>query len=129
MRIAEQVALRGTCSRLSVGAVISLDSRVVSTGYNGAPAGMSHCVHEEDSPCTVSVHAEANALIFAARHGGGLEMNGERPVMYTTHQPCRSCAALMINARIGRVLYRHAYRDDGSTDMLRQAGVEMIRLG
>src|SRR5690242_2598573 len=66
MLIAEQAAKRSTCSRLQVGAVLVQNNNVVGTGYNGAPRGIEHCVHTDDTPCRISVHAEVNALVCSS---------------------------------------------------------------
>lgn len=131
MRMAEAVALRGTCDRLQVGAVISRDNRVISSGYNGNVAGAIHCDHHnndagiyEGTGCTTAVHAEANALIFAARHGARVGSAD----LWTTHQPCLGCANLIINAGIGRVFYKHPYRMYDGIEALQSAGVEVFNI-
>ena len=129
MATARLWALRSTCSRLHVGAVVARDSRILATGYNGAPAGMPHCdhachcgrlssntPHRQDcaslQPCLVSVHAEANAIAYAARHG--ISLDGA--AIYTTHTPCRLCCMLIINSGIKIVVWKEDYtRDDGVT--------------
>lgn len=125
MDIAFTVARRGTCSRLQVGAIVSRDGRVISTGYNGKPVGMSHCVHTDDEPCRLAVHAEANAVAFAARYGvscAGAEL-------HVTHQPCLNCAMLVINAGIVRVSYLETYRDPAGLHLLEGAGIDVNRMG
>lgn len=116
MGMACVVAKRSTCDRLQVGAVISRDGRVISSGYNGNIVGMDHCNHQEHPsiPCTTAVHAEANAILFAARYG----MSTEGATLYTTHQPCLQCAKMIINAGIVRVCYEHPYRDNSGLDLL-----------
>ena len=119
IRIASVMAERGTCSRAHVGAVVARNGRIISTGYNGAPAGLPHCAHTcacapagglapnvdhwpscpAVQPCTISVHAEANAIAFAARAGVATEGTD----MYVTMSPCVQCARLIINAGIARV--------------------------
>lgn len=123
MLLAEQAAKRSTCSRLQVGAVIVQNRQVLSTGYNGAPRGLSHCVHNDDSPCTISVHAEANALIYA----GSLPQCYLRE-MYITHAPCYDCSKLIINAGIDRVVYRDTYRSTAGLDLLREGDVYIEQL-
>ena len=120
--MAEQVARRGTCSRLKVGALLVRDGRVLSSGRNGAPAGLEHCQHEADEPCEVSVHAETNAIAFAARAQGG----AEGASLYLTHAPCLACSGLLINAGVSRVFYRHAYRDLRGASRLADAGVLVV---
>lgn len=144
-RIWEQ---RSTCSRAQVGVVISRDGRVLSTGYNGAPSGTEHCDHtctckiakgyEEYSaisrhraqcpaqkPCAEVVHAEANAIIFAAKYGVGID----RAEVHTTRVPCMSCAGMIINAGIKRVVWLEEHRDMEGFLRLGQAGLEVIRYG
>lgn len=116
MNMARVVAGRGTCDRLQVGAVIARDGRVISSGYNGNIVGMAHCNHSEHPsiPCTDAVHAEANAILFAARYG----MSTEGATLYTTHQPCLNCAKMIINSGIVHVCYEHPYRDNSGLDLL-----------
>ena len=134
MLIAGTVAMRSTCSRLptGVGAVIARDGRVISTGYNGVPSGMEHCNHECDcdfvhekncasGPCMGAVHAEQNAIAFAAKYG--LSTNGAS--LYCTLAPCLGCAKLVINSGISKVLYRSTYRDDAGCRLLIDAGIEV----
>lgn len=130
IEVAQVVATRGTCNRLYVGAVISRDGRVLSTGYNGPPAGLPHCSHDDDAdfgkgvnPCTDSVHAEANAVAFAARHG----MAVEGADVYVTHSPCSSCAKLLINAGLDQIFYRVPFRDLSGVDLLIRAGVRCLK--
>jgi dCMP deaminase len=122
MDIASVVARRSTCNRLSVGAVIALDARVISMGYNGPPSGIDHCQHDNGAPCDDSVHAEANAIVFAARHG--LSTNGT--CLYVTHMPCLRCAQLIINSGITVVVYHHDYRDVSGVRLMLDAGLEVI---
>jgi len=120
--IAKLVARRSTCLRSSVGAVLAREGRIVSMGYNGAPAGMEHCEPETCGPdggCTRTVHAEANAIAFAAKTG--IETDGS--TLYTTHSPCNDCAKLLINAGIKRVIYWEKYRDPAPVNLLMAAGV------
>ena len=133
--VAQLMAQRGTCSRGHIGAVIARDGRVLSTGYNGAPAGLPHCSHppgEENiiatadpgvETCAGSVHAEANAVAFAARHG--VSVGGA--TLYCTHAPCLPCAFLIVNAGISRVVYERDYRDRRGLERLVEAGVNVVR--
>lgn len=122
MGIANLTALRGTCSRLRVGAVYSRQGRVLSMGYNGAPSGLPHCVHPpgDDEPCIKATHAEANGIAFAAKHGIKL---GDSE-LFTTHSPCIPCTHLTINAGVIRVYYVYEFRDTYGIDMLKAAGIE-----
>ncbi len=128
LRIAEVMAEQSTCDRKHVGAVISRRKRVLATGYNGAPSGMPHCQHTllepNDMTCTVAVHAELNAIAFAARHG----IATEGAAMYTSMTPCRTCAQAIINAGIVRFVAREEYRLRDGANLLREAGVTVYLL-
>lgn len=113
-------AKRGTCSRLQVGAVLARDGRIISIGYNGAPRGIPHCTHTEDASCTVSTHAEANVVAFAAVNG----IATRDSELYTTHSPCLTCAHLLLNAGVRKVFYKTEFRETSGIDFLRNAGVE-----
>ena len=122
MQMALIVAERSTCTRLGVGAVVARDSRVISTGYNGPPSGMDHCDHSPtDSACERSVHAELNALIFAARNG----VRTEGCILYVTHMPCYKCAQAIINSGIKEVVYWNSYRLRDGLELLEEAGVQV----
>jgi dCMP deaminase len=129
MAITRAVATRATCSRRSVGAVIVKDKRILATGYNGAPIGMRHCDHSSggdmrDGHCARSTHAEQNALVQAARHGTSIAGG----TMYCTDHPCLTCAKLMINAGLTRVVYEDSYPDELAATMLQEARVQLDRL-
>jgi len=132
MQIAHIVAHRGTCDRAQVGAVLARDGRVLVTGYNGPPSGLPHCSHasgrdgvSDTGGCLRAVHAEANAVAFAARHGIATEGTD----LYCTHLPCQKCAELLINAGIVAVHYATDYRLKEGELLLRQAGVDIIYYG
>lgn len=125
MEMANVAAKRGTCDRAFVGAVIALDGRVISTGYVGAPVGRPHCMDigcdiGADGGCQRTVHAEANAVGFAAQHG--VATGGS--TLYTTVAPCLTCSKLIINAGIQRVVYFRAYRDSGGLRLLGDMAVK-----
>lgn len=123
MQIAEVVSQRSTCSRASVGVVVARQGRVLITGYNGAPAKMPHCFHQEGDtdPCEVAVHAEANAIAWAARWG--ISLDGAE--LFTTMSPCLSCAKLLINAGIARVISQQRYREAAGLELLGNAGIAL----
>lgn len=150
LMLADVMSRRSTCSRSQVGAIISIHGRVLSTGYNGAPAGMDHCEHvctcqppplrigpgvrsssdgsllhwntcSATFPCTISVHAECNAIAFAARHGVAVE----GAEMHTTLSPCVACAQLLINAGIIRVISMQEYRIPDGLVLLKNAGIAL----
>jgi dCMP deaminase len=119
---------RGTCSRARVGCVVALDGRILSSAYNGAPRGMPHCVHDDrttddfgpsEPTCPTGVHAEANAVAFAARYGVSLDGS----VLYTTLSPCVPCAQLIVNVGIERVVCAKVYRDTTGVELLLSAGL------
>ena len=127
MSLALMVSQRSTCSRRQVGALAEKDGRVLVTGYNGAPSGFPHCTDrggcrlDESGGCLDAVHAEANLIAFAAKHGIALE----GATVYTTCAPCLDCAKLLINAGIKKVAYMEEYRDTRGKDLLIQAGVKV----
>lgn len=130
MTVAQAVAERSTCNRLHVGAVVAREGRMVVSGYNGPPSRMPHCGHrlDLDTPmeaCVRAVHAEANAIAFAARYGSPTE----GAEMYVTHSPCVPCAQLIVNSGIVRVVYGTAYRLRTGLDLLEDAGIEVTRAG
>ncbi|MDQ2818036.1 MAG: cytidine/deoxycytidylate deaminase family protein [Candidatus Eremiobacteraeota bacterium] len=128
LAISRAVATRSTCSRRSVGAVIVKDKRILATGYNGAPAHMRHCDHTRggdlrNGHCLRSTHAEQNALAQAARYG--IAIAGAS--VYCTDQPCLTCAKLLINAGLKRVVFEHEYPDDAAMEMFAEAKVAAER--
>ena len=128
MSIARQVATRSTCDRKHVGAVIVRDKTILSTGYNGSIRGMPHCDdvgHDIDGGhCVATIHAEANALLQAAKNGVRIE-GGE---LYTTASPCWSCFKLIANAGIRTIYYGEFYRDRKSLAVARRLGIDLIDL-
>lgn len=125
MGITRQVALRATCDRAQVGAILVKERRILTTGYNGAPAGLPHCDDVGhlmvDGHCLRTLHAEQNAILQAALHG--VSVRGS--TIYVTHQPCLTCAKMIINAGIVRVVYAGHYPDENSLAFLAQAGVAL----
>jgi dCMP deaminase len=128
MAIARAVATRATCSRASVGAVIVKDKRILTTGYNGAPVGLRHCDHTGGGDmlhghCARSTHAEQNAIVQASRHGVAIAGS----TLYCTAHACLTCAKLLINAGITRVVYEDPYPDDLAIELFREAGTQVVR--
>ncbi len=128
MNIARQAATRSTCDRKHVGAVIVRDKTILSTGYNGSIRGMPHCDDVghlmEAGHCVATVHAEANAIIQAAKNGVRIE----GAEIYTTASPCWDCFKLVANAGIRTVYYGEFYRDERSIQVARQLGIDLIDL-
>lgn len=124
MRTAHLFSERSTCNRGQVGAVLVKDKRIIATGYNGAPPGMPHCIdvgcdelilwelkgndtyEEVNLGCQRTVHAEANAILYAARHG----ISTDGTTMYCTYSPCERCVLLMSSAGIKKIIYDKPYR-------------------
>lgn len=124
MEIAHVISHRGTCERSQVGAVIAKSSRIISTGYVGSPAGSPHCYDvgcdlSAHGGCSRTVHAEANAIAFAAKTGIGTDDS----VLYSTLAPCKECAKLIVNSGISRVVFHHTYRDPSGIELLMVAGL------
>jgi dCMP deaminase len=138
MEICRTVAKRATCDRGRSGCVITKDNRLLVTGYVGAPSGLPHCdqaghkmkqvVHEDGSVtshCMRTVHAEQNAICQAAKNG--ISIAGG--TLYCKMTPCRTCAMLIINCGIKRVVCEKRYHDaDDSLEMLGAAGVDIIHM-
>lgn len=129
MNIADQVATRSTCGRKHVGAVIVRDKTILSTGYNGSLRGAPHCDeagHDmENEHCVRTVHAEANAVAQAAKHGVRID----QAVIYVTASPCLTCFKLIANSGITKIYYKEFYRDERITEYARQAGVTLVYMG
>ncbi len=135
MQICRVVATRSTCLRRQVGAILVSERRILSTGYNGAPKGLKHCGElggcyreqmrvpsgERQELCR-ALHAEQNAIIQAAVHGVKLE----NVTAYCTTMPCVTCAKMLINANVRRIVYETDYPDELSRQMLREAGIETV---
>ena len=132
LKIASVVAERSTCLRHHMGAVAVKDKHILTTGYNGAAAGLKDCLelgclrNENNIPSGTrteicrAIHAEQNVIIQAALHGISLE----GCTIYCTHTPCILCAKMMVNARIKRVVIFTKYADDSFIDLFREAGIQ-----
>ncbi len=134
--IVELVSRRSTCCRRSVGAGLVRDSRILATGYNGAPSKLHHCLDigclreqlnvpsgERHELCR-GLHAEQNAIIQAALHG----VSTKGSTLYCTNHPCVICAKMIINAGISRVVIRDGYHDQLAAEMLKEAGIGVEQL-
>lgn len=109
------VEKRSVCTRLKVAALIAVDGRVLALGYNGPPSGVSHCCKEGAVRCTGSVHAEMNAIAFCSKNG----VSTKGATLYVSSSPCLSCAKMIINSGIVRVVYRDAFRDMSGVEFLK----------
>ena len=137
MEIAEIVKTRSTCLRRQVGAVIVKDNRIITTGYNGAPAGLKHCIDmgecdrmrmnipsgQRHELCR-ALHAEQNAIIQAAKMGS----QTDEATCYVTLQPCVICSKMLVNAGIKKIVYKGEYPDELSMSILEEAGIELLKM-
>nr|WP_245547368.1 cytidine/deoxycytidylate deaminase family protein [Halobacteroides halobius] len=136
MELTEVVAKRSTCLRRKVGALVVKDKRVLATGYNGAPTDLPHCsevgcIREEENipsgqrhELCRGLHAEQNAIIQAALHGTSIE----GATIYCTHQPCVLCTKMIINAGVGRIVFKGAYPDQLAQKMLVEADIDLEQI-
>jgi len=128
MDIAGQVATRATCDRKHVGAVLVRDRTILSTGYNGSIRGMPHCDEVghmmENGHCVATVHAEANAILQAAKNG--VRIDGA--TLYTTASPCWPCFKLVANSGCIRIVYGQFYRDPRIFEVAAQLKLELVSL-
>jgi len=132
MQIAEVVSQRSTCIKRRVGAVLVKDSHIISTGYNGAPAGFKHCTQDtcvrkdlkpgERPELCKGVHAEINCIIQAAIHGTSIMGN---TTLYCTTFPCMSCLKLLINAGINKLVYKEGYNMENKVkeELLKESNI------
>jgi len=133
LKIASVVAERSTCRRHHMGAVAVKDRRILTTGYNGAPAGQKDCLElgclrdelhipsgERHEICR-AIHAEQNVIIQAALHGVSMEGS----TIYCTHTPCVLCAKMLVNARIKRFVSFGKYNDNTFIELFKEAGIEV----
>lgn len=138
MEMAELVSTWSSCFQENrhIGAVIVKDKRILTTGYNGAPAGIESCKdrrvclrREMNIPSGTrqevcyAVHAEQNAICQAAKLG----ISVEGATLYCTHQPCVICARIIINSGIKKVIYKYGYPDEFSLRLFKEAGMELIK--
>ena len=132
LKIASVVAERSTCRRHHVGAVAVKNKHILSTGYNGAAAGLRDCLElgclrdelnipsgERHEICR-GIHAEQNVIVQASLHGVSLEGS----TIYCTHTPCILCAKMLVNAKIARFVSFGKYNDDSFTELFQEAGIK-----
>jgi dCMP deaminase len=137
LTITRNVAERSTCNRAKVGAVIVRDKNILATGYNGAPAGLPHCLDvgclvytsrtpkgEVEENCFRTIHAEINAIAQAAKNGATIRDAD----IYITHTPCIHCLKVLVNTGIRRIFYEHEYKRTTLDELLRYANIELERV-
>ena len=128
MNIAREVATRSTCDRKHVGAVVVRDKTILSTGYNGSIKGLPHCdevgCEMVDGHCVRTTHAEANAIVQAAKNG--IQINQSE--IYVTASPCYDCFKLIANAGIKIIYYDEFYRDKRIIEKSKELGITLASL-
>ncbi len=128
MRIAREVSERSTCDRKHVGAVIVRDRNILSTGYNGSIAGMPHCDDVghmmENGHCIGTIHAEANAILQAAKNGVSIAAAS----IYVSASPCWNCFKMIANAGLKRICFGEFYRDERIFSVAQTIGIELVDL-
>src|SRR5688500_2818685 len=132
------LAKRSHCIKRHVGAVLSKDTRIISIGYNGPPAGTHNCDEEwpetgcpRDSKgsCSLALHAEENAILYAVKNGASLEGS----TLYITLSPCLPCARIIYSSGIKKVVYLNSYAEykgldsDEGVDFLNKFGVQALK--
>ncbi len=116
-----------TANRLKVGCVIAKDNRIISIGYNGLPKGLGNmCEDMEGKSKSEVIHAEHNAILFAAKEG--ISINGA--TVYVTHRPCNHCLVMMEVAGISKVIYKNEYVGSKGADdyLLAQLNIEIVKM-
>ncbi len=128
MNIAKEVATRSTCERKHVGAVIVRDRTILSTGYNGSIRGMPHCDEVghmmENGHCVATIHAEANAVLQAAKNGVMID----KAEIYITASPCWPCFKMLANSGIKKIYYGEFYKDERIFDVAKRIGIELTHI-
>jgi dCMP deaminase len=138
MNLATDLAQRSHCVKAQVGAVLTKDTRIISIGYNGPPAGTHNCDEEfpeqgcprdSKNSCSLALHAEENAILYAVKNGATLE----GATLYLTLSPCLSCARLIFSSGIKKVWFKNSYAEykglpsDEGVDFLNKFGVETLK--
>jgi dCMP deaminase len=128
MNVARVVSSRSTCDRKFVGAVIVRDKTILSTGYNGSVRKLEHCDEAghmmENNHCVATIHAEANAIIQAAKNGVCIDGAS----IYTTASPCWICFKLIANAGLRRICFGEFYRDERIFKIAKRLKIELVKL-
>ncbi len=139
MNLATDLSKRSHCVKAHVGAVLVKETRIISIGYNGPPKGTHNCDEEwpdvgcaRDSKgsCSLALHAEENAILYAVKNGANLE----GATLYTTLSPCLPCARLIFSAGIKQVYFKNSYAEykgiasDEGVDFLNRFGVNAVKM-
>jgi dCMP deaminase len=138
MELAQKLAQRSHCVKMHVGAVLTKDTRIVSLGYNGPPAGTHNCdvewpidgcPRDSKGSCSLALHAEQNAILYASKNN----VSVEGATLYITLSPCIACARIIFTTGIKKVIYLNSYAEykkipsDEGVDFLRKFGVDVIK--
>ena len=138
MNLATDLALRSHCVKAQVGAVLTKETRIISIGYNGPPAGTHNCDEEwpetgcprdSKNSCSLALHAEENAILYAVKNGASLE----GATLYLTLSPCLACARIIYSSGVKKVLFLNSYaqykglKSDEGVDFLNKFGVEALQ--
>jgi dCMP deaminase len=138
MDLARSLARKSHCVKIHVGAVLAKDTRIISLGYNGPPAGTHNCdeqwpeqgcARDRKGSCSLALHAEANAILYAAKNK--VELGGA--TLYVTLSPCLACARIIFTTGISKVIYLESYAEykkidvDEGNDFLSRFGVEVVK--
>ena len=138
MKLATDLAQRSHCVKAQVGAVLTKETRIISIGYNGPPAGTHNCDEEwpetgcprdSKNSCSLALHAEENAILYAVKNGASLEGS----TLYITLSPCLPCARIIYSSGIKKVFYQNSYAEykglvsDEGVDFLNKFGVEAMK--
>ena len=124
MEMAEIWARNSYCKRRQVGALLVKDKMIISDGYNGTPSGFENVCEENGVTKPYVLHAEANAISKVAKSGN----SSEGATLYVTASPCIECAKLIIQCGIKRVVYKDEYRLTDGIDLLKRAGIEVVKV-
>jgi len=125
LQMASVWAQNSYCRRRKVGALLVKDKMIISDGYNGTPSGFENvCEDEEGQTKPYVLHAEANAITKVAKSGN----SSEGATLYVTSSPCLECSKLIIQAGIKRVVFTENYRLEDGINLLKRAGIEVIRV-
>jgi dCMP deaminase len=138
MDLAVNLSKRSHCVKAQVGAVLTKDTRIISIGYNGPPAGTHNCdiefpvegcERDSKGSCSLALHAEQNAILYAVKNGSSIEGS----TIYVTLSPCIACARVIYTMKVARVFYLNSYAEykgipkDEGVEFLRKFGVEVVR--
>ena len=138
MKLATDLAQRSHCVKAQVGAVLTKETRIISIGYNGPPAGTHNCDEEwpetgcprdSKNSCSLALHAEENAILYAVKNGASLEGS----TLYITLSPCLPCARIIYSSGIKKVFYQNSYAEykglvsDEGVDFLNKFGVKALK--